>query len=155
MSASIKLIFECPRCKESIMASSRPDTCPACKYDFGSLLPPKEVNGYQLPYTLTEQHLKLQNSLAYNEFVMGLPIEKANDILNDALNIIQLLGGKKSSVSDIRSLVQMGLKIGEVTEAYDTFLRAGGIHAPDLLLPLQKEGTDNESKQSRIGEDTP
>ena len=154
MSASIKLIYECPRCNESVIADSRPDTCPGCKFDFGgqglvqTASPP---DYYQIPYTLTEQHLRLQNTQAFNSFIMELPKDKANDILNDALSVIQLLAGKKAKVSDIRFLVQMGIQIGEVAKAYDNYLRSGGLHAPELLLPLS-EREPNEPKQNRDGE---
>jgi hypothetical protein len=127
--AAIKTLYQCPRCSEGITATQRPKHCPNCKYDFG-----EGASNYNYPLTLSEQHMRLQKRDEYHDALIAMPITKANSVMNDALNIVQVLPAKNVPVSDIRSLVTMAIQIGEIAKKYHEYLIAGGKHVPDLYL---------------------
>lgn len=155
--ASIKSIYQCPRCEESMTVDTgRPKNCPGCGYEFSAA-----VLGYKYPLTMHEQHEKLQKDAEHRQALLDMPIDKANSIMNDSLNIMQVLPGKIVTKSDIRELMGMAIKIGEIAKAYEAFLIAGGQHVPALFLgdekPLQSPplptitGDQHESKQTTNG----
>jgi hypothetical protein len=128
--AKIKHIYTCPRCEESLTADEKPKQCPACQYHF----PLVDDGGFTIPNTITEQSERILDSYAHRRFVLQLPIAVANNIMNDALNVIETIPGKKVRVSDIRNLMGMAIRIGEIAKKYEEFLLAGGTHAPELFL---------------------
>lgn len=138
--ASIKQLYECPHCHETLTASRRPDKCPniKCGYDFG-----EAINEYKYPVTLREQLERMLSKQAHYDAVLAMPIEKANFMMNDALNIIETIPAKNVKASDIRSLVMMAIKIGNVATKYHEYLEAGGRHVPSLFI---KEGDTNEQQ---------
>lgn len=141
----IRHIYECPHCEAPITSQKRPDKCPECGYSFG-----EAGLDYKAPMTLSEQHERLSNDLAHYAAILDLSMEKANSIMNDALNIIETLSAKKVKTSDIRYLVQMGKKIGEIATKYDEFIVAGGKHGPSLFLI---EGDTSDTKKTADGEE--
>lgn len=136
--AAIKTLYECPHCKETLTASRRPEKCPnpKCGYDFGEAL-----NEYKYPVTLGEQLERMLTKQVHHDAVIAMPIEKANFMMNDALNIIQTIPAKNVKASDIRHLVMMAIQIGEIATKYHEYLEAGGRHVPSLFI---KEGDTNE-----------
>jgi hypothetical protein len=144
MSVNIKQIYTCPQCGESITSTKRPDHCPKCNYSFG-----EEGVEYKLPLTMNEQRSKFQDDRDFYEAILTMPLEKANNIMNDALNIAELLPAKNSSQTDIRNLVEMAIKLGSIAQRYKDFLAAGGIHVPTLFLNDSSPGvlSDNTKKK--------
>jgi hypothetical protein len=134
MSASIKHIFQCPRCENDVTSFETVMQCPICGLPLGKM----EAEPYTAPYTLSEQHLKFKDSLKYAKALAELPPDKALSILNDALNIVENIGGTKSPSEDIRNMVKMAMRIGRIASAYDHFIQAGGKHAPALLKQQQE-----------------
>ena len=100
------------------------------------------VAPYTPPYTLTEQHEKYLDSKTYVEVLLDLPINKANSIMNDALSLIEVLAGKNTSTSDIRNIVGMAIKVGEIAKAYDQFLSVGGKHVPSFFQTPATQTTE-------------
>lgn len=146
--ASIKQIYECPHCNAPLTASRRPEKCPACGYDFG-----EAISEYKYPLTLREQFERMQTKQTHHDAVIAMPIEKANFVLNDALNIIETLPAKNVRASDIRTLVMMSIKIGNIATKYHEYLEAGGRHVPSLFF---KEGDANEQlPQTTVREGPP
>jgi hypothetical protein len=84
-------------------------------------------------------------------FVVDLPVDIANNIMNDALHIVQTIPAKKVRVSDIRTLMRMAIQIGDIARKYEEFLLAGGTHTPDLFI---KVGEDDESTTNGNGAKT-
>lgn len=150
MAHTLKNVYLCPRCNEGITSEVRPKLCPGCRYEFAR---PNQA-GYIAPLTLTEQFAKFKNTGVFAKFVAELPIEKANDILNDAHTIIASLAAKNASVSDIRILVEFAKGIGEIACRYDEFLRAGGKHAHSLLNPPTIKETQ-DGNTTTDGDGTP
>ncbi len=146
MAAGVKNVFVCPRCEEGITAEKRPAKCPSCKFDFSA-----GVRGYVPPITYAEQLEKLQDPRGHTEALLGIDINKMNDMLNDALNIVETLPAKKVKVSDIRTAVGLAIRIGKIAEAYHKFLEEGGKHTPSLLLP---SGGSNELPKKSDGGDS-
>lgn len=155
MAAEIKHVLLCPRCQEGITSSSRVLDCPKCGYSLGAQT---GVQAYQPPFTLTEQKTKLNASdIDHLEAVLGLSVDKSAAILNDAFLILETLTGKKVKIEDIRVLVEIGLRIGKVSEAFDGLIRAGGKHVPSYYVHHQeqqqqkKQENKNESTQENAG----
>lgn len=155
--ASIKSLYQCPRCEEGMTVDKgRPKNCPGCGYEFSDA-----VLGYKYPLTMHEQHEKLRKDAEHRQALLDMPIEKANSIMNDSLNIMQILPGKIVTKEDIRHLMGMAIQIGEIAKAYETFLIAGGQHVPALFLGDEKSlqppplptitGDRHESKQTTNG----
>lgn len=140
----IKAIYECPHCHAPLTATKRPDKCPACGYDFG-----EAINEYKYPVTLHEQYERMQSRVAHHDAVIAMPVEKANHIMNDALNIIQTIPVKNVRASDIRSLIVMAIQIGQIATKYHEYLEAGGRHVPSLFF---KEGDTSELPKTTAGE---
>jgi hypothetical protein len=136
--ASIKTIYECPHCHETLTASRRPEKCPnpKCGYDFGEAL-----MEYKYPVTLQEQFERMKSKHAHLDSVIAMPIEKSMFMMNDALNIIETVSAKNVPASDIRSLVTMAMRIGNIATKYNEYIEAGGRHVPALFI---KEGDKNE-----------
>src|SRR5271157_5203577 len=111
--AGVKALYECPHCHETLTASRRPEKCPGCGFDFG-----EAINEYKYPMTLREQLERMNTSHAHYDAVLAMPVEKAQFIMNDAINIIETLPAKNVRVSDIRSLVMMAIKIGNIATKY-------------------------------------
>ncbi len=133
MSIQIQNVFLCPRCEEGITSIAKTTACPSCGLPLGKQL----SDTYTPPYTLTEQHEKLAAKEDYVKFLMDLPTHKANSIMNDALSLIEVVSGKNNSTADIRNLVSMAIRIGEIAKAYDAFLSAGGKHTPSFFQTQQ------------------
>jgi hypothetical protein len=126
----IKNIFQCPRCDHDITSIGTTTSCPSCGLPLGN----SHVDPYTPPYTFTEQHTKLEDTEQYVKTLTDLNINKANNIVNDALTIFETIAGKNTSVSGIGSLVRMGIRIGEIAKAYDNFLSVGGKHVPSYFI---------------------
>lgn len=140
----IKNTYVCPKCEEGVTADEKPTHCPACRAKF----PAPGYAGFEDPVTITEQQERIKDEAAHMAFVVDLPVDIANNIMNDALNIIQTIPVKKVKVSDIRTMMRMAIQIGEVARKYEEFLLAGGTHTPDLFI---KVGEDDESTTNRDG----
>ena len=136
--ALVKQCYECPNCKEPLIASRRPDKCPnpKCGYDFG-----EAINEYKYPVTLREQYERMQSKNAHLDAVIAMSVDKGLFILNDALNIIETMPAKNVPASDIRNLVAVAMKIGNIATKYNEYIEAGGRHVPALFI---KEGDKNE-----------
>jgi hypothetical protein len=102
-----------------------------------------------MPTTITEQTAVINDRVAHIAFVLSMPIDIANDVMNDALNIIETIPGKKVKASDIRTLMGMAIKIGEIAKKYEEFLQAGGTHTPELFI--KTSGDQNESQKTGDG----
>lgn len=148
--AKIKHVYTCPRCEESITADGKPKQCPGCNYYF----PLIADGGFTIPNTITEQAERVPDSFAHRNFVLKLPISVANNIMNDALNVIETIPGKKVKVSDIRNLMGMAIRIGEIAKKYEDFLLAGGVHTPELFLTPSSGDPNNEPSKTRARETT-
>lgn len=133
MPAQIQSVFLCPRCEEGITSIAKTTECPSCGLPLGKQL----SDTYTPPYTLTEQHEKLGAKEDYVRFLTDLPTNKANSIMNDALSLIEVVSGKNNSAADIRNLVSMAIRIGEIGKAYDAFLSVGGKHTPSFFQTKQ------------------
>ena len=144
----IKMIYTCPRCNESTTAEEKPEICGAC----GSKFPALGSGGYVEPLTIEEQYQRNLNVDAKLKFILSLPIESCNNIMNDALNILQSIPGKKVDVSGIRILMGLAIQIGEIAKAYEIFLASGGAHVPGLLI---KSGDKNVISKNGDGETSP
>lgn len=134
MGIKIKGAYQCPHCEEVINSSRRPKVCPGCNYDFGSV-----ISDYKYPHTLREQFEKLNDKPAFYDTVINMPIEKANAIMNDALNIIETISAKNVQVSDISQVIRMSIKIGQIATKYHEYLAEGGKHAPALFMVEEKD----------------
>lgn len=146
MSAVIKNIYTCPRCDEGITASSKPDFCPGCGFKLSG-----NVDSFTVPHTIAEQSERLTNKTEHVQFVLNLSMDAATNIMQDALHIIQTIGGKKVLASDIRNLMGLAIKIGDVAKKYEEFLGAGGSHTPGLFIT---SGETNELQQAADGSKT-
>lgn len=144
--AKIKMIFTCPQCEESMTAFEKPEICGGC----GAKFPAIGSGGYVEPITIEEQYQRLQDDSGKLKFILNLPIESCNNIMNDALNIMQTVSGKKIDVSGIRILMGLAIKIGEIAKAYETYLSTGGAHTPGLLMTT---GAKNEPTKTGNGEE--
>lgn len=145
--AKIKMIYTCPKCEESTTAEDKPEKCGAC----GCKFPAVGAGGFVEPWTIEEQSVRIPDQKAKARFLLNLPIESASNIMNDALNIIQTIPGKKVKISDIRIIMGMAIQIGEIAKAYEKFLVAGGTHTADIFL---QTGDTNELSATRNGEKT-
>jgi len=143
--ARIKLTYVCPKCEEGITAETKPEICPGCGAKFPSMVD----GGFVEPFTLAEQNLRINDERAFNRFVLNLPVETATNIMNDALNIIQSISGKKARKSDIRIMMGMAIQIGEIAKAYEQFFIAGGAHTPELFM---KRGDTDDIQKNGNGE---
>lgn len=142
--AKIKNIVTCPRCEESLVAEHiKPEYCPACGWKFS-----KEISSFEIPETITAQLNRLQDKKKHVQFVLDLPVQVASNILNDALHILQTISGKKVPASDIRDIVGMAIRIGDVAKKYEEYLAAGGSHTPGLLLTTEEQ---HELQKNRDG----
>lgn len=154
MAVEVKHVLLCPRCQEGITSNSRVLDCPKCGYALGAQTGSQR---YEPPYTLTEQKTKLNASdIEHMEAVLGLSVDKSAAILNDAFLILETLTGKNVKIEDIRPLIEIGLRIGKVAEAFDGFIRAGGKHVPSYYVHHQeqqqkKQEQKNESTQENVG----
>ena len=149
MAATIQNTFHCPRCEEGITSINNTAECPACGLPLGT----QNLAPYTPPYTFTEQHEKFKSTKAYVETLVSLPINKANSIMNDALSLIEIVAGKNTPTTDIRNIVKMAIKIGEIAKAYDEFLSAGGKHVPSFFTETAQTGeSDVQSKKTGVTE---
>jgi len=142
MSAHIKGVFVCPRCEEGISSIETTISCPGCGLPLGK----QPTEAYALPYTLHEQHLKYTDTNRLLSVLATMPIEKANNIANDALLIIENIAGKMTAVEDIRVLVGLCIRIGEVAKAYEQFLQTGGRHYPTYQIKQQQQNQENQNE---------
>jgi hypothetical protein len=94
--------------------------------------------GYRPPLTMSEQLIHSGDKKSLAKVIMAMPQEKALHILNDALKVMEMIGGKKVSSSDISELVKVAKKIGDIATAYNRFLRVGGHHASGFILQEPK-----------------
>jgi hypothetical protein len=143
--ARILNTYECPHCSEPLISSKRPDKCPnpKCGYDFG-----EAINEYKYPVTLREQLERMLTKAAHHDAVIGMPIVKANFMMNDALNIIETIAAKNVKTSDIRNLITMAIRIGDIATKYHEYLEAGGKHVPSLFI---KEGDTGDVQKTTDG----
>ena len=151
MSGHIKSIFICPRCEEGITSIETTVNCPNCGLPLGK----QPVDAYALPYTLHEQHLKYLNAERLIHTLSSMPIEKANNIANDALLVIENIAGKMTRIEDIRILVGLCIRIGKVAEAYEKFLEAGGKHHPTHHIKQQQDQETQNEPKDRVVEIPP
>lgn len=135
MPANIQLCYICPRCDHALASIDNVTACPSCGLPLGK----QDVDPYTPPYTLSEQHYKYLNSDRLVSVLADMPIEKANNIMNDALIIIENVAGKKTRVEGIRELMQMAIRIGEIASAYEKFLQAGGRHHPTHHIKTEQQ----------------
>ena len=145
MSVQVSVCYVCPRCSAGITSLEHTVSCPGCGLPLGI----QKNDPYTPPYTLTEQHEKYRQPDALLDALAQLPTEKMNNIINDALLILENIGGKKTHVSDIRLAVQMGVKIGKIAEAYEIFLENGGKHYPTHQLHKQKQTQEKHNESER------
>ena len=143
----ISHIFTCPKCEESITAKVKPNHCPNCGYKFA----PGAINGFVEPESICEQSFRIGSPKAHAEFILGLPIESATNIVQDALDVIKTLPSKKVQQSDIRILMGLAIQIGDIAKAYESFLAAGGTHAPGLFINKDEEA--NELQKTAVGDE--
>jgi hypothetical protein len=151
MAAEIKIVLLCPRCQEGITSKTPLLKCPKCEYPLGAHV---GSDKYVLPMTLTEQRAKLNSSDCDQlDVLINMDKDKMYSIVNDCLIVLETLPGKKCSLSDIRPVIEMALKIGAIAKAYDDFLRAGGKHTPSIIIKHneQKQEKKNESTQENAG----
>ena len=148
MSAQVKLCYLCPRCDAGITSLETTFACPACGLPLGK----QHQDPYTPPYTFTEQHEKFKEREKLLDVMSGLPIDKTNSIMNDALLIIETISGKNNPVTDIREMVQLGKRIGEIAVAYEKYLEAGGKHYPSLLFKGEDEIKQQQQKPIIIPE---
>ena len=145
--ANIKNTYICPRCEEGISAVEKPEVCPNCHFKLAM----PGSGGFAVPTTIAEQQERIGDKKAHTEFILSLHIDTANNIMNDALNIIQTIPSKKVRTSDIRNLMGMAIQIGDIARKYEEFLKVGGAHTPELLII---SGDDNEQSANGNGEKT-
>ena len=146
--AKIMKIYGCPQCGESI-TSSRPVTrCPACKYSMGN-----RRYAFDTPNSLTKQSQLVRDDTLLTQKVLELTQDETLDALNDAVLILQTLPAKKCRITDIRPLVEAGIKIGRIAKAYDHYLRAGGQHVPSLFITNTKNKTKTNKLQENRDDD--
>jgi hypothetical protein len=93
----IKTIYECPRCEEIIPGETKPEHCPECGADLMDT--EEELRGYSYPVTMTEQHIKFKEDALFYDALIMMPITKANDIMNDALFLMETIAAKNVPVS--------------------------------------------------------
>lgn len=149
--AQVSSLYVCPRCEEGISAIKQIVSCPSCGLPLG-----KQTQApYTPPYTLTEQHQKYQDTKQYVQALQDLRIEKANSIMNDALSLIEIVAGKNTPIADIRNLIEMAIRIGDIAKAYDAFLIAGGKHIPSFYIKQTSPGESNELKNAKSSGVTP
>jgi hypothetical protein len=144
---NIKQTYVCPRCEEGITASEKPKTCSSCGYKFAA----DSIDQFGEPETISEQAERINNKKLHAEFVLSLPIESANNIVQDALDIVRTIPGKKVKVADIRTLMGLAIQIGEIAKQYESFLTSGGSHTPELLMTTG-ESTNELQKTTGGGE---
>jgi hypothetical protein len=150
MCAQIKVCFQCPRCEAGITSIENTVSCPGCGLPLGK----QPVSPYSPPYSFSEQHLKYTNTELLLDVLSGLPIEKANSIMNDALLIIENIAGKKTPVEGISLLVRMAIRIGEIAKTYEEFLTAGGKHFPSFLAQQQQKNQEKQDEpKNQVGRD--
>jgi hypothetical protein len=143
---NIKQTYVCPRCEEGILASEKPKTCAGCGYKFSA----DYLDQFGEPETITEQAERINNNKLHTEFILSLPIESANNIVQDALDIIKTIPGKKVKVADIRTIMGLAIQIGDIAKQYESFLAAGGTHTPELLMTTGE--SKNESQKTTGGD---
>jgi len=143
MAAHVQSIWVCPKCQEGLTGVTRPKQCPSCKQPFG----PSVQAGYTIPYSLTGQFNKrtgvdvvnAEECVRFAAFIAQIPTENAQDILNDALSIVESLAGKKADVSEISGLIVISKRIGEIATAYHNYLMAGGKHNHSMMTVPKPE----------------
>jgi hypothetical protein len=151
--AVISGIFLCPRCEAEVLSIKTAFSCPNCGLPLGR----QPVAPYTPPYTLFEQHEKYQDKEAFVNVVINLPIEKANSMLNDALAVIELIAGKINSTSDIRIVMGLARKIGDIANAYHTYLEVGGKHVPNFFNKQQNQNEEQNNvntEENGAGQDS-
>jgi hypothetical protein len=119
-------------------------TCPNCGLPLGR----QPELPYTPPRTLTEQHEKYKDTELLTNTILDLPIEKANSIVNDALAIVELLPGKKNTVSDIRIIVELAIRIGNIASAYHKYLEDGGKHVPAFFTNKHQHNQEQTNEHS-------
>jgi rRNA maturation protein Nop10 len=148
------MIYQCPRCESGVISLENVTACPDCGLPLGK----QSQAPYTPPYTLTEQHEKYRDQKAHVKAFIDLPITKANSIMNDALSLIEVVSGKNTPTADIRNLVAMAIRIGEIAKAYDAYINAGGKHTPSFFISETTEtssaGVKNESKITESSRDS-
>ena len=145
--AHIQNLFVCPRCENGITSIKTTTSCPECSLPLGNM----EIPSYSTPWSFTEQHEKFQDKELYLKTLMDLPITKVNSILNDALSVMEVIAGKKTQVSDMRTVMEIGMRIGEIAKAYDAFLQAGGKHVPGFFIKSTPQPGDTNDNSETTG----
>jgi hypothetical protein len=143
MATHINYARTCPRCEEGINSSELNIKCPTCGFQLGP-----EVPRYQYPLTMCEQHQKYVDGPAHLELLMSMPHEKAMSIINDSLNIVETASAKNGSVSEIRDMLGIAMRVGEVAKAYLDYLNAGGKHVPDYITIINSRNQENSNEPS-------
>jgi hypothetical protein len=72
-------------------------------------------------------------------------------MMNDSLNIIETIPAKNVRASDIRYLVMMAIRIGEIASKYHEYLEVGGKHVPSLYI---KDGGASDASTEGIREES-
>lgn len=146
----IQTIFVCPRCEENITSIDTAAKCPSCGLPLGH----SEVEPYTPPYTFTEQHHKLQDAKLLASVLADLDTNKMNSIVNDALSIFETISGKNCDTPDISTVMKMGMRIGEIAKAYDSYLMAGGKHVPAFFVKTKTTSGEQNgiTKENRTRE---
>ena len=152
--AIVQSIYQCARCESEIVAISTTVECPACGLPLGKY----HDDPYTPPLTFTEQHIKHRDTKRFVTVLSELSVEKANSIINDALSVMESIGGKKCEISGIRTMIEMSVRIGEIAKAYDAFLQAGGKHIPSYYLtpttPIVTGDTNEHLQKAGAREET-
>lgn len=141
----IENIYACPKCDFAVTGQTKPKYCRECGYSFIE----NNFLSYTTPITISEQLLKLNDLSGARDAVLSLKQEKALAILDDALKILETIGGRKTATLDIRPIVERAIAIGKIGEAYDNFIKAGGKHVPSLYLNNNNEVTKDEPSNLR------
>ena len=136
MAAEIRHIYQCPRCDSGVTATASTTECPQCGLALGVQAGGR---GFNPPLTLFEQQIHRNDKAGHLRALLELPHEKVMAVLQDALNIMEAIAVKKASATDIRSVVELGTRIGDIAKAYDAFIHAGGRHTPAIFLAIEAE----------------
>jgi len=156
MAAKIEYVYSCPRCGEGITSKSLNTRCPTCQLVLGT----KEVEPYEYPYTMVEQHHKYGDSRTQLDKLINIPKDKAASMLNDALLIVETFPAQKAQIDDIRFMAELAVRVGDIAQKYLDYLDAGGRHVPNIIISLDEQNKNNQENKneslptSTIGENT-
>ena len=138
----IENIYVCPKCDYATTGQLKPKFCRECGYSFIE----NAFDTYTTPITITEQLAKLNNLEGARDAILNLTQDKALSILDDALKIMETIGGRKTPTVDIRPIVDRAIIIGQIGKAYDEFILAGGKHVPHLYINNNDNKIHNNNK---------